>query len=137
MMEQQIKAGLEALGIPLPSPDVPGKLAEYGRLLLEKNQVMNLTAITEPSQVAERHFLDSAAVLGCTDFKGKRVIDVGTGAGFPGLPLRLLEPSIRLTLLDSLGKRVDWLREVAAALGAGDGAGSGAGGMPSPCDPLS
>ncbi len=120
MMEQQIKAGLEALGIPLPSPDVPGKLAEYGRLLLEKNQVMNLTAITEPSQVAERHFLDSAAVLGCTDFKGKRVIDVGTGAGFPGLPLRLLEPSIRLTLLDSLGKRVDWLREVAAALGAGD-----------------
>lgn len=120
MMEALIKTGLEEMDVLLPSPDVPGKLAKYGQLLLEKNQVMNLTAITEPSQVAALHFLDSAAVLGCTDFKGKRVIDVGTGAGFPGLPLRLLEPSIRLTLLDSLGKRVDWLSEVSAALGAED-----------------
>lgn len=118
MMEHQIKSGLEALGIPLSSPDVPGKLARYGQLLLEKNQVMNLTAITDPASVASLHFLDSAAILGCTDFKNKKVIDVGTGAGFPGLPLRLLEPSISLTLLDSLGKRVDWLREVAADLGA-------------------
>lgn len=120
MMESLIMSGLRSLNLPLPSPDVPAKLALYGKLLLEKNQVMNLTAITDPSQVAILHFLDSAAVLGCADFKGKQVIDVGTGAGFPGLPLRVLEPSIRLTLLDSLGKRVDWLEEVADILGAED-----------------
>lgn len=120
MMESLIMSGLRSLNLPLPSPDVPAKLALYGKLLLEKNQVMNLTAITDPSQVVILHFLDSAAVLGCADFKGKQVIDVGTGAGFPGLPLRILEPSIRLTLLDSLGKRVDWLREVADTLGAED-----------------
>lgn len=120
MMEEQIKLGLETLGIPLPFPGVPGKLARYGLLLLEKNLVMNLTAITDPALVASLHFLDSAAVLGCTDFKNKKLIDVGTGAGFPGLPLRLLEPTISLTLLDSLGKRVDWLRDVAAELGAED-----------------
>lgn len=117
-MEELIKAGLEAMDIPLSSPNVPGLLAKYGQMLVEKNQVMNLTAITQPDQVAALHFLDSAAVLHCTDFKGKRVIDVGTGAGFPGLPLRILEPSIDLTLLDSLGKRVDWLRELSVALGA-------------------
>jgi 16S rRNA (guanine527-N7)-methyltransferase len=120
MMEDLIRAGLTALNLTLPSPDVPKKLSEYGRLLLEKNQVMNLTAITDPALVAELHFLDSAAVLGAADFRGKRVIDVGTGAGFPGLPLRLLEPTMRLTLLDSLGKRVNWLREVCVALGAED-----------------
>lgn len=120
MMEELIRAGLTALNLTLPSPDVPKKLAEYGRLLLEKNQVMNLTAITDPALVAALHFLDSAAVLGAADFRDKRVIDVGTGAGFPGLPLRLLEPTICLTLLDSLGKRVDWLREVCVVLGTED-----------------
>ncbi|MEG0765395.1 MAG: 16S rRNA (guanine(527)-N(7))-methyltransferase RsmG [Pseudoflavonifractor sp.] len=117
-MEKQIAEGLAALGIPLPSPEAPAQLAEYGRLLIEKNQVMNLTAITEPSQVAALHFLDSAALLGAAEFRNKRVIDVGTGGGFPGLPLRLLEPSMRLTLLDSLGKRVDWLSELCCALRA-------------------
>lgn len=120
MMEELIRAGLESLHIIPPSPDVPEKLSEYGRLLIEKNEVMNLTAITDPVQVAALHFLDSSAVLGAADFRGKRVIDVGTGAGFPGLPMRLLEPTIQLTLLDSLGKRVDWLREVCTALGAED-----------------
>lgn len=73
---------------------------------------MNLTAITEPSAVAELHFLDCIALLGAADFRGKRVIDVGCGAGFPGVPLKIAEPSIRLTLLDSLGKRMNWLAEV-------------------------
>lgn len=120
-MKEQIARGLEELGL-TPPPGAAERLARYGALLLEKNQVMNLTAITEPGQVAALHFLDSAALLAMPgmDFKGKTLIDVGTGAGFPGLPLRLLEPSLRLTLLDSLGKRIAWLEEVCAALGAED-----------------
>ena len=116
-MEARISAGLAALGL-TPPPDAAGQLARYGRLLLEQNQVMNLTAITDPDQVADLHFLDSAALLTLGyDFKGKSLIDVGTGAGFPGLPLKILEPTLRLTLLDSLGKRVTWLETVGAALG--------------------
>ena len=82
---------------------------------------MNLTAITEPDQVADLHFLDSAALLTLgEDLRGKRLIDVGTGAGFPGMPLRLLEPSLRLTLLDSLGKRITFLQGCCDALGLTD-----------------
>lgn len=83
----------------------------FSDALLEKNRVMNLTAITEPDAVARLHFADSLALLTVEDFRGKRVIDVGCGAGFPGVPLKLGEPSIELTLLDSLQKRVKWLRE--------------------------
>lgn len=89
----------------------------FGSLLLEKNQVMNLTAITEPEKVAELHFFDCLALLNAADFKGKRVIDVGCGAGFPGVPLKIAEPTMQLTLLDSLGKRMDWLREILPGLG--------------------
>ena len=92
-------------------------LAQYGQMLLEKNQVMNLTAITEPDQVARLHMLDCAALLGCADLKGKSLIDVGTGAGFPGMVLKIMEPSLELTLLDSLEKRLNWLAEVCAELG--------------------
>ena len=91
-------------------------LAEFARLLLEKNEVMNLTAITEPTAVAQLHLLDCAALTQFADLSGKRVVDVGTGAGFPGVPLRILHSDFDLTLLDSLGKRVDFLREVCAAL---------------------
>ena len=87
-------------------------LARFGQALLEKNQVMNLTAITEPEKVAELHFYDCLVLLNAADFRGKRVIDIGCGAGFPGVPLKIAEPSMDLTLLDSLGKRMDWLREV-------------------------
>ena len=86
-------------------------------LLLEQNQVMNLTAITDPDQVVDLHFLDCAALFTIgQDFKNKTLIDVGTGAGFPGMPLKILEPSLTVTLLDSLGKRVDWLGTVCEAL---------------------
>ena len=81
---------------------------------------MNLTAITEPADIATLHFLDCAALLTLADFKGKTMADVGTGAGFPGMPLRILEPSIRLTLLDSLNKRIDFLKEVCDDLGLRD-----------------
>ena len=115
-MEQLIASGLAQMGIQAP-PEAPAALAEYGRLLLEQNKVMNLTAITDPAQVAALHFLDSAALLKAADLAGKTLIDVGTGAGFPGLPLKILEPSLSLTLLDSLGKRVRWLESVCASLG--------------------
>lgn len=79
---------------------------------------MNLTAITDPDQVVDLHMLDSAALLTVADFRGKKVIDVGTGAGFPGLVLKVMEPSLDLTLLDSLAKRVNWLAGISAQLGA-------------------
>lgn len=116
-MEQLLQEGLAALG--LPRDGIPA-LVRYADLLVEKNKVMNLTAITEPTDIATLHFLDCAALLKLTDFQGKTVADVGTGAGFPGMPLRILEPSIRLTLLDSLNKRIDFLKEVCDDLGFGD-----------------
>ena len=116
-MEQLLQEGLTALG--LPTEGIPA-LVRYADLLVEKNKVMNLTAITEPADIATLHFLDCAALLTLADFKGKTVADVGTGAGFPGMPLRILEPSIRLTLLDSLNKRIDFLRGVCDDLGLGD-----------------
>jgi len=114
-MRQILQKGLAELG--LDAAGVPA-LERYGELLLEKNKVMNLTAITEPADVAALHFLDSAALLSLADFKGTAVADIGTGAGFPGMPLRILAPEIAsVTLLDSLGKRVDFLKEVCADLG--------------------
>lgn len=116
-MEQLLHDGLTALG--LPTAPIPA-LMRYGELLVEKNKVMNLTAITEPADVATLHFLDCAALLPLADWAGKTVADVGTGAGFPGMPLKILEPSIRLTLLDSLNKRIDFLKEVCDDLGLTD-----------------
>lgn len=117
-MEALIQAGLTQLGQAGRVPkNAPALLARYGELLVEKNKVMNLTAITEPFDVATLHMLDCAALLNCAGFAGKTLIDVGTGAGFPGLPLKILVPSLEVTLLDSLNKRVDWLSETIEALG--------------------
>ena len=117
VMEQRLQAGLTALG--LSTEGIPA-LLRYGELLVETNKVMNLTAITDPEEIASLHFLDSAALLTLEDFRGTSVVDVGTGAGFPGLPLRILEPSIRLTLLDSLNKRIQFLETVCRDLGLPD-----------------
>ena len=113
-MEAQLRKGLTELGL---GYDAAPSLLRFGELLLEKNKVMNLTAITDPEDVASLHFLDSAALLTLADLKDKTVVDVGTGAGFPGMPLKILEPSIRMTLLDSLGKRITFLQEVCDELG--------------------
>lgn len=113
-MRDTLTRGLAQLGL---SADAVPQLEAYAALLLEKNRVMNLTAITEPQEVATLHLLDCAALLSMADLRGKRVIDVGTGAGFPGMVLRILEPDFDLTLLDSLGKRVDFLKEVQTDLG--------------------
>ncbi len=117
-METLIQTGLAQLGQAGRVPkEAPALLARYGALLVEKNRVMNLTAITEPRDVATLHMLDCAALLNCANFEGKTLIDVGTGAGFPGVPLAVLAPSLQVTLLDSLNKRVEWLGEACKALG--------------------
>ena len=108
-MRALLTEGLAALGLDISRAET---LERFSELLLEKNQVMNLTAITDPSAVAQLHLLDSAALLQFADLTGKNVVDVGTGAGFPGMPLRILKDDFDLTLLDSLGKRVNWLSEV-------------------------
>lgn len=115
-MRQTLLAGLPAYSVTLSDGQID-TLCRFGEALIEKNAVMNLTAITEPSAVAQLHFLDCIALLNAADFHGKRVIDVGCGAGFPGMPLKIAEPSIRLTLLDSLAKRMNWLSETLPALG--------------------
>ena len=115
-MKQALASGLPQLERKLTDAQLDTFCA-FGSALVEKNQVMNLTAITEPEQVARLHFLDCIALLGAANFYGKTVIDVGCGAGFPGVPLKIAEPSIGLTLLDSLKKRMDWLESTLPELG--------------------
>ena len=109
-----MREGLAALALPT---DAAVPLMAFSARLLETNKVMNLTAITAPEDVARLHLLDCAALLHMADFRGKRVVDVGTGAGFPGMPLRILEPDFDLTLLDSLGKRIAFLQRVCDEMG--------------------
>lgn len=116
MIGPLLEEGLPALGLAPPAGAVE-RLDRYAELLLEKNQVMNLTAITEPEQVARLHMLDCAALLNVCPLEGNRLLDVGTGAGFPGMVLKILVPSLDVTLLDSLNKRLDWLAETCGALG--------------------
>lgn len=114
LMEQTLADGLGDLPL---SAQTQKTLCDFGRAVVEKNQVMNLTAITEPDQVAQLHLLDSLTVLRCAELAGKRLIDVGCGAGFPGVPVKIACPGAQVTLLDSLGKRVEWLKEVLPTLG--------------------
>lgn len=118
-MDEILQDGFAALGLSF-GPAAAAAFRGYYGLLESRSAVTNLTAIRGEADTARLHFLDSCALLRAADFAGKRVIDVGTGAGFPGLPLKIARPDIRLTLLDSLGKRVDFLREVCAALGLND-----------------
>ena len=93
------------------------RLDKYAEMLCEWNEKINLTAITDPEGVVIKHFLDCALLLCHTELpKGAKVIDVGTGAGFPGMVLKILHPDIKLTLLDGLNKRLIFLNEVAKEL---------------------
>ena len=113
--------GLEQLSITLSGKQKQQFLTYY-EYLVEKNKVMNLTAITEYEEVITKHFLDSLAVVKTSCFKpeklaGKRLIDIGTGAGLPGIPLKIAFPELEILLLDSLNKRINFLNEVTEMLG--------------------
>lgn len=117
-MQTLIDSGLAELGLSGQVPETASAQLEwFGRLLLKKNEMMNLTAIIRPKDVATLHMLDCAALLNCAGFQYKTLIDVGTGAGFPGVPLKILVPTLHVTLLDSMSKRVDWLEEACESLG--------------------
>ncbi len=116
MMEQTLREGLPGLGLALDDK-TQSTLCAFGHAVIEQNKVMNLTAITDPAQVAKLHLLDSLTVLTVQSLSGKKVIDVGCGAGFPGVPMKIACPDLELTLLDSLGKRMTWLQSVLPGLG--------------------
>lgn len=111
------KKGLTDWNITLSDKQIEQFLLYYERLT-EKNKVMNLTAITEYEEVIHKHFLDSLSLVLVPVFEGKgSLIDVGTGAGFPGIPLKIAFPELKVVLLDSLNKRVNFLNEVIDELG--------------------
>ena len=116
MMKQTLNAGLPLLGLDLPE-ERREKLVAFGRAMVKQNEVMNLTGITDDQGVANLHLLDSLTVLSTADLTGKKLIDVGCGAGFPGVPLAIACPEAQITLLDSLGKRMKWLEEILPQLG--------------------
>ena len=116
MMKKTLIDGLPQLGLTLDEQRID-TLCAFGAAVVEQNKVMNLTAITEPEQVAKLHLLDSISLLTLEDIRGKRLIDVGCGAGFPGVPVKIACPEAEVTLLDSLGKRMNWLETVLPTLG--------------------
>ena len=113
-MRDILVKGLAQLGL---SDHALPQLEAYASLLLEKNKVMNLTAITAPQEVATLHLLDSAWLLTAADCRGKTLVDVGTGAGFPGVVAKIFKPELQLTLMEPTGKRVEFLKYVCAQLG--------------------
>ena len=116
MMKKTLESGLPALGLSLPEERID-TLCAFGRAMVKQNEVMNLTGITDDKGVANLHLLDSLTVYSTADLAGKSLIDVGCGAGFPGVPLAIACPDASITLLDSLGKRMKWLEEVLPQLG--------------------
>lgn len=118
-MDEILRQGLSEFALTPPTGALE-QLQAYYKLLDERGRVMNLTAITGPTDTARLHFLDCAALLRYVDPGDKSLVDVGSGAGFPGLVLRILSPRIRLTLLDSQHKRVAFQREVCEKLGLSD-----------------
>ena len=115
-MKNTLLSGAKELGLSL-TEETADKLCAFGEAVIKQNEVMNLTAITEPTAVAKLHLLDSLTVLCVADVKGKSIIDVGCGAGFPGVPTAIACQDARVTLLDSLGKRMNWLETVLPQLG--------------------
>lgn len=119
MLEKVLQEGFAQMGI-RPDEAAQDRLRRYYETLTAWNAVMNLTAISGEEDTARLHFLDCAALLRLEDFAGKRVVDVGSGAGFPGLVLKILCPEMDLCLLDSLDKRVKFLAALCGELGFPD-----------------
>ncbi len=107
----EFKAGIAKLGITLSERQYQ-QFMDYYELLVERNKVMNLTAITELAEVITKHFIDSLAIVKAVKFEKQSLLDIGTGAGFPGIPLKIAYPELNIVLLDSLKKRLTFLDEV-------------------------
>ena len=116
LMKTTLTEGLAQMALPLHESQID-TLCAFGAAVVKQNEVMNLTAITEPAAVAKLHLLDSVSLLKCENLEGKTLIDVGCGAGFPGVPVKIACPGVQLTLLDSLGKRMNWLSMILPQLG--------------------
>ena len=108
-MSELLKNGFSAMKLSVSDAQI-AQLEDFTARMLDTNKVMNLTRITDPKEIAEKHLLDCASLLQAANFSKKSVVDVGCGAGFPGMPLHILCPSCELTLLDSLGKRIRFLQ---------------------------
>lgn len=118
-MTELLKNGFSAMKLSISDAQI-AQLEDFTARMLETNKVMNLTRITDPKEIAEKHLLDCASLLQAADFSKKSVVDVGCGAGFPGMPLHILCPSCELTLLDSLGKRIRFLQGCIDAMNLSD-----------------
>lgn len=117
MIKEYIKNACGKVGFELNENQI-NQFAKYYELLIDWNSKINLTRITEPEEVAIKHFADSLTLLNFYDIpENAKVIDVGTGAGFPGIPLKIARPDIQLTLLDSLNKRLVFLKDVCDTIG--------------------
>ncbi len=110
-----VKNGCNEWNLPITDEAVT-RMERFSDALIEKNRVMNLTAVTEPEEIARRHMLDCLFLLTVTEFKGKKVLDIGCGPGFPSMPLKCYDPSFDITPLDSTGKRIKFIEDSCDAL---------------------